>query len=117
VDGSSDEDVAAVFQKGGPEALALVYERYGPLVYTIALRSLGDAGYAEDVTRQVFVSAWRDRDTFDPERGALRAWLTAITRNRVTDVLRSRQREAGALRAAAGQDVLALSAPPEEVNG
>lgn len=100
---ASDGDVAAVFQKGRPEALALVYQRYGALVYTIALRSLGAAADAEDVAQQVFVSAWRGRDTFDPERGGLAAWLAAITRNKITDVFRSRQREAGALRAAAGQ--------------
>jgi RNA polymerase sigma factor (sigma-70 family) len=100
---SSDGDLAAVFQKGRPEALALAYERYGALVYTIARRSLGEAADAEDVTQQVFVSAWRGRDSFDPERGGLAAWLTAITRNKVTDVFRSRQREAGALRATVGQ--------------
>jgi RNA polymerase sigma factor (sigma-70 family) len=100
---ASDGDLAAVFQKGRPEALALAYERYGALVYTIARRSLGDTADAEDVTQQVFVSAWRGRDSFDPARGGLAAWLTAITRNKVTDVFRSRQREAGALRAAAGQ--------------
>jgi RNA polymerase sigma factor (sigma-70 family) len=103
---ASDGDVAAVFQKGRPEALALVYERYGALVYTIALRSLGDAADAEDVAQQVFVSAWRGRDSFDPARGGLAAWLAAITRNKVTDVFRSRRREAGALRAAAGQEAV-----------
>jgi RNA polymerase sigma factor (sigma-70 family) len=108
---ASDGDVAAVFRKGRPEALALVYERYGALVYTIALRSLGDAADAEDVAQQVFVSAWRGRDTFDPERGGLAAWLAAITRNKVTDVFRARQREAGALRAA-GQEVISGQAAP-----
>ncbi len=59
---ASDGDLAAVFQKGRPEALALAYERYGALVYTIALRSLGEAADAEDVAQQVFVSAWRRKD-------------------------------------------------------
>jgi RNA polymerase sigma factor (sigma-70 family) len=113
---ASDTDIAAVFQKGRPEALALAYKRYGALVYTIALRSLGDAADAEDVAQQVFVSAWRARDSFDPERGGLAPWLTAITRNKVTDVFRSRQREAGALRAAAGQQaVFGQAAVAEQV--
>jgi RNA polymerase sigma factor (sigma-70 family) len=107
--GASDEDLAAVFRKGRPEALALVYQRYGALVYTIALRSLGAAADAEDVAQQVFTAAWRGRDTFDPVRGGLGAWLTGITRRKVLDALRTRQREAGALRAAAGQ--AAVSAP------
>ena len=53
----SDEDVATALSGGRPDALKLVYERFGPLVYSIALRSLGARPDAEDVTQQVFVSA------------------------------------------------------------
>jgi RNA polymerase sigma factor (sigma-70 family) len=101
---SADGELPAAFQKGRPDALSLAYERYSALVYTIALRTLARAADAEDVTQQVFVSAWRSRDTFDPGRGSLTTWLVAITRHKVTDMLRARQRESGALRLAAGQD-------------
>lgn len=103
VDRLSDGDVAAAFRRGRPDALSTVYERYAALVYTVALRSLGDWPDAEDLTQQVFVAAWRRQDTFDPDRGSLPSWLIAIARNKVTDVLRVRQRESGALRLAAGR--------------
>jgi RNA polymerase sigma-70 factor (ECF subfamily) len=93
VDVPSDEDVSAAFGKGDPEALRLLYQRYGTLIYSLARRSLGTQADAEDVTQQVFVSAWRGRDTFDPGRGSLAGWLVAITRNRIADMLRTRQRE------------------------
>ena len=87
-----EEDVSAALGKGDPDAVRLLYERFGALVYSLARRSLGAGADAEDVTQQVFVSAWRGRDTFDPERGSLAAWLVAITRNRIADLLRERQR-------------------------
>ena len=40
MDQSPDEDVAAAFSSGQPDTLALVYQRFGALVYSIALRSL-----------------------------------------------------------------------------
>src|SRR6266536_2349164 len=70
VDRLSDGDVAAAFRRGRPDALSTVYEQYAALVYTVALRSLGDWPDAEDLTQQVFVAAWRRQDTFDPDRGS-----------------------------------------------
>jgi RNA polymerase sigma factor (sigma-70 family) len=93
MDSPSDGDIAAAFQKGKPDSLAQVYQRYAPLVYTLALRALGVPGDAEDLAQQVFVAAWRGRDTFDPEKGGLPTWLVAITRNKIADQLRARQRE------------------------
>src|SRR5215831_6135197 len=98
----SDEEVAAAFSGGHPDALALVYERFGPLVYSIALRSLDARSDAEDVTQQVFISAWRSRGRFDRGRGTLGGWLVTITRNKVADALRARQRDSRVLLQAAG---------------
>jgi RNA polymerase sigma factor (sigma-70 family) len=116
VDVPSDEDVCAAFVKGDPEALRLLYERFCGLVFSLARRSLGAGADAEDVTQQVFVSAWRARDSFDPGRGSLTGWLVAITRNRITDTLRARQREDRVLlRMAEGAVTEDLAVPSEQV--
>jgi RNA polymerase sigma-70 factor (ECF subfamily) len=116
VDNERDGDVSGAFSRGDPDALALVYARFGSLVYSIALRALGAQPDAEDVTQQVFVAAWRSQDSFDPGRGTLGGWLVTITRNKVADALRERQRDGRVLRqAAGGATVQAPEAPSDQV--
>ncbi|MFJ9037211.1 sigma-70 family RNA polymerase sigma factor [Streptomyces sp. NPDC102406] len=88
----ADEELADGLARGEEACLEAAFRRWGTLVHTLALRSLGDFREAEDVTQQVFLAAWRGRGTFDPRRGALGAWLVGITRRKVADALSARTR-------------------------
>jgi RNA polymerase sigma-70 factor (ECF subfamily) len=97
-----DAQVGRLFASGDERALAWAYERWAGLVHGIATRALGSSTDAEDVTQQVFVSAWTGRHRYRPADGPLPAWLVGITRHRIADAFARRQREARARAAAVG---------------
>jgi len=99
--GAENGELAKALAVGSPDALAEIYRLWSSLVHTIALRSLGDPADAEDVTQQVFVSAWNGRRTFRPEHGSIQAWLVGITRHRIADLRTQRYRNHRNLQAVA----------------
>jgi len=85
----SDAELVAGFQRD-PETFHAVFERYRRDIFRYAAGRL-DRQAADDVTAETFLTAFRTRDRFDPERGALRPWLFGIATNMVA---RHRRREA-----------------------
>ena len=106
------DDMVTGFLAGEESALEKVYHKYSALIFTVALRSLGDMSEAEDVTQKVFVAAWTGRKNFRPERASLPAWLLGITRNKVVDAHQAR----GKQRRIATELALNTSPPPEPVD-
>jgi RNA polymerase sigma-70 factor (ECF subfamily) len=72
-------------------AMAEIFDRYGSLVYSVALRILRDPGQAEDVLQEILLQVWRNPSKFANGRGSLPAWLAVVTRNRSIDLLRKRR--------------------------
>lgn len=89
----ADTALVSAMRLGSEDALAQLYDRYSPVVYSVALRVLGDTGAAEDLLQEVFMQLWRNPGAFDSSRGNLGPWLAVIARNRAIDVLRKRRPE------------------------
>jgi RNA polymerase sigma-70 factor, ECF subfamily len=90
---SPDQALVSAIRSGDQSAMSSLYDRYSPVVYSVALRVLGDTGAAEDIQQDVFMQLWRNPGAFDASRGNLGAWLAVITRNRAIDALRKRRPE------------------------
>jgi RNA polymerase sigma-70 factor (ECF subfamily) len=80
---------------GDDDALRALYARFGRPVFTMGLRLLGSREAAEELTQDVFTTAWRKAARFDPARGRLSTWLMTIAHNLAVDRLR---RETGVTR-------------------
>lgn len=86
----SDREVVTRLRQGDRQALGELYDRYGTLVYRVALRMLGSPDEAADLTQDIFL-AFDHRQTYDPQRGSVSSFLMTLTRSRSIDRLRSRQ--------------------------
>jgi RNA polymerase sigma-70 factor (ECF subfamily) len=86
-----EELMRRLFARDG-RAFEALYDRYGDLVYSTALRVLHDRQLAEDVTQEVFARVWRSPGSYVAERGRFLTWLVSVTRNRAVDEVRSRGR-------------------------
>ena len=87
----TEAELAIGFVAGGPGLLAEAYRRWGSLVYDVVRRRIDDQRDAEEVTRQVFVWAWRNRESLVPSATMLPGWLTGIAARKAADLLAARR--------------------------
>ena len=89
-----DDDLFARLRARDEDALAVLYDRYSGLVYTLALRIVGDRELAREVLQDTFLRCWDQAAHYNPARGRVAGWLIVIARNLAIDLLRSRQHQA-----------------------
>lgn len=70
------------------EAVALLYDRFGSLVFRMAFQAMPTRAEAEDAVQEIFVRLWRTADRYDPGRAALVTWVMLISRRHLVDKLR-----------------------------
>ncbi|MHB8506768.1 MAG: RNA polymerase sigma factor [Acidimicrobiales bacterium] len=86
-----DEVLLAGLCSGDEELTAAFVQRFQAKVHGVAMAVTADAGTAEDIAQQAFERAWRHGRTYDPRRGPVATWLSAITRNLAIDANRIRR--------------------------
>jgi RNA polymerase sigma-70 factor (ECF subfamily) len=84
----SDAELLIRVQQREEVALGILYDRYGRLTYTIALRITGDRVLAEEVVQDIFQAVWQSAGHFQSDRD-VGAWLRGIARHRAIDATRA----------------------------
>ena len=92
-----------------PERFAPIFERNYRVVWTYLVRLAGP-NIADEVSAEVFLTAFARRSHFDSERGEVRSWLYGIASNMLRTRLRS---EGRARRAFARAAAVAVTEEPD----
>jgi len=78
-------------QQGDERAFSIIVRTYETPVYNYVLRLTGDKALAEDLTQEVFLRVFQGLPRFSL-RCKFTTWLFQVTKNRVLDELRAKER-------------------------
>lgn len=78
-------------RRGESGAFGLLYDAYQPRIYRFIYVKVGNREEAEDLTHQVFVSAWTNVGRYRDRGFPFSSWLYRIARNEVIDYYRTRK--------------------------
>jgi len=93
-----DPDSAELIRKiaaADTASLAAWYESSSRLIFGLVLNSLAERATAEEVLVDVYLKAWRDASSYDPDLGSPLKWLAGIARARAIDQLHAGKRGPG----------------------
>jgi len=78
---------------GDSSAFGALYDHYHGMIYRFVIVKVGGREEAEDITHQVFLSAWQNVRTYKHQGHPFSSWLYQIARNQVIDHYRSKKAE------------------------
>jgi RNA polymerase sigma-70 factor (ECF subfamily) len=77
----TDDELAANFVARRPEALEAAYRAHASILYSVARHVLGNDSDAQDCVHDALLRVWSRPQTYRPERGSLRTFLSVCVRN------------------------------------
>lgn len=79
----SDDSRLVALSVTDPDQFGAVFDRYFAEIHGYVAKRLG-RDVADDVAVETFLTAFRARHRFDPDRGTVRAWLYGIVTNHMS---------------------------------
>ena len=108
-----DPEVLRRAQRGDERAFAQILRAYETPIFNYVYRIVGDRALAEDLTQEVFVRVFQALPRFSL-RCKFTTWLFQVTKNRVLDELRARERRPHSVVAIEDAPRLEVVDPPVE---
>ena len=85
-----DPTLLARVVQGDQQAFSQLYDHSSTLLFTLAVRILGNHEEAANLLQDVYLEIWRKVSRYDVGRGTPTAWLVTLTKSRAIDRLRAR---------------------------
>jgi RNA polymerase sigma-70 factor (ECF subfamily) len=76
---------------GDSSAFGRLYDHYQPMIYRFIAVKVSRREEAEDITHQVFLSAWQNIGKYEQRGYPFSSWLYQIARNQVVDYYRAKR--------------------------
>lgn len=86
-----EHNLIQLAKTGNKEAFGKLYDHYLPQIYRFIYLKTSGRQDAEDLTHEVFLSAWQHIPQYEESGFPLSSWLYQIARNRVIDHFRTRR--------------------------
>lgn len=75
--------------RGDERAFAEFYDHSCTRVFGVVRKVVRDPAQSEEVTQEVYLSAWQESARYDPARGSALAWILTIAHRRAVDRVRA----------------------------
>ncbi len=112
--GPTDAELLHQMSCGDEAALGTFYDRHSTLLFSIAIKVVGDVHEAEEVLQDGLRMVWERSALYDTSLGQPLSWAVVIIRNKAIDRLRARKRRSDGLARLAQE---ALTDLPEDPAG
>lgn len=94
---ASDAELLQRMARGDESALSRFYDRHSTLLYSIAIKVVGDLHEAEEVLLDALRLIWERAALYDATLGQPLSWAVVITRHKAIDRLRALKRKSDGL--------------------
>ncbi len=85
-----ESELITLLKQKDDQAFRYLYDNYANALYGIINQIVSDGEIGSDILQEVFVSIWRNIDSYDSSKGRLFTWMLNIARNAAIDKTRSK---------------------------